>query len=771
MDILEYAIRGIPTGCVFALLAVGLVLTYKTSGVFNLAYGAQAFVSAACFFVLRKEWEWALVPAALVAIVVIGPALGLLLERTLFRYLRGSGAMAKLVTSLGLLIAIPEIVRLLIGQNAKQNPPPLWWVRRTDEWLWPEGGRFVLDAGQVATITSTVFVVIGLVVLFARTDLGLRMRAVVESARLSELHGVDSQRVSMASWALSSLLAGLAGVLVAPLFASLNPIDIFTLLIAALAATVVGGLTSIPLTFAGGIGLGVLQAVLAGTLPTDSVLASGLRPALPFVVLFLLLVFRPGLRAPEATDPMSSVDPPPPSPVSQTRPDWMAMGTRGFGVAVVVAGLWLSISVLDAFWLGLVTSGVVLGVIMLSITITTGLGGMLSLSPAAFAAIGAFATAQLVTATGMSVIIGMLLGAGVAAVVGGVLAVPIVRLGSVYLALATLAFALMFEAVLVPLGWVSGGSVPLRVPRPLLGGIDMADDRWFLLFAVICLTLCGIGVIRLREGTTGRYLQALHMSPAAAASIGISATRARVVAFAVAAGVAGFGGGLMASYLEQANYQASFGYLYGLVWVALVVAAGSRSVQAAVMAGLFFFLVPALLERLFEWPENVLESNPDLFEPLATILGWVSPTWAVPVAFILFGFSAITYARHPEGSIEAQTARAVNAIVRRVGHHDADPQHPDAPDTRKHGPVSSDADDGTFATGADNNPGSSESAHGDAVRHSSRSAAGTTSSTARGSASNGNDPEPVVADLSEPAGGAEPHVGPAPGSTPEGTQP
>jgi branched-subunit amino acid ABC-type transport system permease component len=492
VEILEYAIRGIPTGCVFALLAVGLVLTYKTSGVFNLAYGAQAFASAACFFVLRKEWEWPLVPAALVAIAVVGPAIGLLLERTLFRYLRGAGAMAKLVTSLGLLIAIPEIVRLLIGQDTKQNPPPLWWVRRTDEWLWPEGGRFVLDAGQVATIVSTVFVVVALVLLFSRTDLGLRMRAVVESARMAELHGVDSERVSMASWALSSLLAGLAGVLVAPLFASLNPIDIFTLLVAALAATVVGGLTSIPLTFVGGIGLGVLQAVLAGTLPTDSVLASGLRPALPFVVLFLLLVFRPGLRSRESTDPMAAVDPPPPAPVSQTRPDWMTLGTRGFGVAVVAAGLWLCIAVLDAFWLGLVISGVVLGVIMLSITVTTGLGGMLSLSPAAFAAIGAFACAQIVDATGMSVVVGMFFGAAVAAVVGGVLAVPIVRLGSVYLALATLAFALMFEAVLVPLGWVSGGAVPLRVPRPLLGPVDLADDRWFLLFAVLCLAVVGI---------------------------------------------------------------------------------------------------------------------------------------------------------------------------------------------------------------------------------------------------------------------------------------
>lgn len=667
-DLLEYAIRGIPTGCVFALLAVGLVLTYKTSGVFNLAYGAQAYASAAVFFVLRKEHEWPLWAAALVAIVVVGPAIGLLLERTLFRFLRGAGSMAKLVTSMGLLIAIPEVVRLFLGSESKKNPPPLWWVRRTDEWLWPEGGRFVLDAGQVATIASTAVVVIALVYLFNKTDLGLRMRAVVESPRMAELHGVDSESVSMTSWALSSLLAGLAGVLVAPLFASLNPIDLFTLLVAALAATVVGGLSSIPLTFAGGIALGVLQAVLAGSLPTDSVLATGLRPALPFVVLFALLILRPGLRSSrDAVDPLAAVDPPPPAPVAQRRPEWMTLGTRAFGGVVIATGFALCFWVLDAFWLGLVVSGVVLATTMLSITTWTGLGGMLCLSPAAFAAVGAFATAQLVEATGMPVIGAMVLGGVLSAAVGAVLAIPVVRLDGVYLALATLAFALMFEAVLVPLGWVSGGATPLDVPRPLIGPVDLADDRWFLVFAAACLAVVGVAVIRLREGTSGRFLQALHMSPTAAASIGISGIRARVVAFTFAAGIAGFGGGLMASYMGQANYQANYGYLIGLVWVALVVSAGARSVQAATMSGMFFFLAPALLERLFSWPGNFLDAHPDLDGPIATVLDSISPQWANPVAFILFGFGAITYARHPEGSIEAQTAVVVNAILRRTG--------------------------------------------------------------------------------------------------------
>lgn len=673
MQLLEYAIRGVPTGCVFALLAVGLVLTYKTSGVFNLAFAGQAYVSAIVYYELRKELEWPLVAAGVVSILIVAPLIGLLLERVLFRYLQSAGSMAKLVTSLGLLIAIPEIAKLVFGSETRKNPPPLWWVRRTDEWLWPEGATFVLDAGQIATMASTLIVVVGLVVLFRFTNLGLRMRAVVESPRLAELSGVDSERVSMAAWMLSSVLAGLAGVLVAPLFASLNPFDLFTLLVAALAATVFGGLTSIPLTFLGGILLGVLQAVLAGTLPTDSVLTNGLRPSLPFVVLFLLLLFRPGLRSTrELADPLATVDAPPPPPVVRARPPWVATGARAFGTVAALIAFLVSWFVLDQYWLGLAISGLILSVTMMSLIVVVGMGGMLSLCQAALAAIGAFALAQVVQATGVPVVVGLVAGVLIAAAVGALLAVPVVRLDGVYLALATLAFALMFQSIFVPLSWVSGGAVPISVPRPVVGPLDLSDDRYFLVFVIVCATATALVVIRLREGTTGRFLQALQTSDVAAASIGINGPRARVVAFTIAAGIAGFGGGLTAIDLGQASYEASFPYLIGLVWVALLVSAGARSIQAAVMSGLFFFLFPALLDKLFALPGNWVESNPDAPSWVASIANAVQPTWAQSVAFILFGIGAITYAKHPEGSIEAQTTASINALVRRVEARNGD---------------------------------------------------------------------------------------------------
>jgi branched-subunit amino acid ABC-type transport system permease component len=656
-DVVQYALQGLPVGCVFALLAVGLTLNYKTSGVFNLAFAAQAYASAEVFYVLRRQHNWDLLASAFVAIVVLGTVLAWVLDRFLYRHQRTASPLAKLVTSLGLLVAIPQIVQLFLGNENRVNPPPLAPYGDSIDFLWRITGQIVLDANQIATIVATVAISVGLVVMFRRGALGLRMRAVVESPRLVKLQGINSERVALSSWVLSSLLASLAGVLIAPLFSQIDPNDFFLLLAAALAACVIGNLTSIPGAFFGGLGLGVAQAELAGYLPTGSVFATGLRPSLPFLVMFVLLIGRRSIRRQQpATDPLAGVDPPPAPPSALQRPAWMTTATRIFGVTVVVLGLLVTIYVLDSFWDTLIISGVCLSVIMLSIVLTTGIGGTISLCQGSFAAIGAFATAQLCQHN-WPVMGAMVVGGFVAAAVGLVLGFPVIRLPGIYAALATLAFALMFEGLLVPLTWVSGGdgNIPLSVPRPFMFGVDFANDHAFLLLASFCLAVLGLATILVRQGTTGRFLDAVRGSAPAAAAVGINASRQRLVVFILGAGVAGFGGGLLSSYAGQANYAVNFTFEIALVWVVLVITAGSRLVQAAATSGITFFILPELLTRLFTWMHG--------------FISFVNPDWAIGVAFILFGFGAFTYAKHPEGIIEAQTAASipkVEAIVDRL---------------------------------------------------------------------------------------------------------
>ncbi|HKY16953.1 MAG TPA: branched-chain amino acid ABC transporter permease, partial [Microthrixaceae bacterium] len=249
-----------------------------------------------------------------------------------------------------------------------------------------------------------------------------------------------------------------------------------------------------------------------------------------------------------------------------------------------------------------------------------------------------------------------------------------------------LAFALMFERMIRPLDWVSGGNVPVKVPRPSFGSVELTSNRSFLLFAAVLSAIASIVVILVRRGTTGRFLDAVRGSEVAAASIGITPSRQRLVAFVLSAGIAGFGGGLMASFVGEANYEANFVFLFGLVWLTLVVTAGARSVQAAIVSGITFFLVPKLLERLFAWPGNVLDSHPDVDGIARTLLEFPNPTWSQGVAFILFGFGALTYAKHPEGIIEYQTTASVNRIVARVERRKRppDPEQPSRPSEPSH---------------------------------------------------------------------------------------
>jgi branched-subunit amino acid ABC-type transport system permease component len=631
-DLVGYVIRGIPFGCVFALVAIGLVLTYKTSGVFNLAFAAQAFASAAVYYELRVNHDWPNVPAFLVAVVVVAPLLGLVLERLIFRHLRTAPAVAKLVAALGLLVALPEIVKLWIGSDAAYGVPTIW----PNQFAVYHFSDYAIDGNETATVIATVISVVALTLLFRHSTVGLQMRAVVESPRMTELAGINADRVSAASWMLSSLFAGLAGVLIAPLFAQLAATNFTILLVAAIAAAVFARLTSIPMALLGGLLLGILQGILAGYLPLNSILANGLRPSLPFVLLFLLLLFWPGLRGrSELTDPLAGVDPPPPGLAAAARSRGLTIATRVLGAAVVVAGLLVAMLSLDAFWLLIVTEAVILGVVFLSITVITGMAGQISLCQATFAAVGGFATAQLVNEAGLPVLVTVLMGAVMAAAVGALLAIPALRLGGIYLALATFAFALMFDSILVPLGWVSGGPVPLAVPRPEL----FRGDRAFFLLSVAALAVAGTLVVLVRRGTTGKFLDALRGSETGAAAIGINGSYQRVLAFALSAGLAGLGGGLLVMLDQQANYAANFAPFYGLVWLVLVVTVSARTVEGAIVAGLAFTLLPELLKEL-----------------------GISLEWQ----YVLFGLGALTYARHPEGILEAQKRRLIAAIQRRT---------------------------------------------------------------------------------------------------------
>lgn len=633
-------VDGLPVGCVYGLVAVGLVLAYKTSGVFNFAFGAQAFVSATVFYVLRKDHGWPTVPAALVAIVLCGVVLGLLLDRFIFRLLRSAAPLPRLVTVIGLMVGIPETVKAIFGTSTKNAPPSIAWNAGSSYSV----AGVTVSADALMTVVVTLIVVVLITSLLRWSAVGLQMRAVVESSRLVQLNGIDAERVAAASWVLSSLLAALAGVLLAPLYAVVDANHFTLLIVAASAAAVFGRLSSLPLALVGGMVLGSGQQLVAHFLPLDSVLARNIRPSMPFLMLAVLLLALPGLRRSESVDPLSGVDPPPPAiAVSYLDPRLARMQRALFvgflGVLALSVGF-----VLSDYWVHVLAGGIALTTIFLSITIVTGLGGQISLCQASFAGLGAFAAGQLADRWNFPIYGGILLGALVAAALGLLIALPCLRLGGLYLALGTLAFALLVENTLFAERWLTGGERGVAVPRPLIGGIDFGGDRAFFFFAFAVFAVCGLVVVVVRRGTTGQYLAALRGSEVAAAAIGINPVRAKLTAFALSAAVAGAGGALYASYLGTARVE-DYPAIQGLFWVLLVVTLGSRTVDGAVNAGMSFVLLPVILEELLR----------------------VDSSLSSPIQFALFGFAAVSFVRHQEGIVEYQKRASIEWVNARLG--------------------------------------------------------------------------------------------------------
>jgi branched-subunit amino acid ABC-type transport system permease component len=687
-DIFRAILQGTPPGAVYALIALGFVLTYKTSGVFNLAFGAQAYVSAAMFFKARTEWEWPIVPAFVVSVVILAPLVGLVLERLIFRHLRTASAVSKLVVSIGLTVAMPAIFDIVANFTAVAGSTPTGIVSEGSTVFYDPFGVYPFSRNELAQLFVAVAAMLGLGALFKFTALGLKMRAVVESPRMTELNRINSNRVSAFSWALSSFFAGLAGVLIAPRFNTLVAPDFFGLVVVAVAAAAVGRLVSLPRALIGGIGLGITISLFNTFIPqwSDSLawlrpIQDNITPAVPFLLLFGIFVFWPAIRkAPESTDPMAGVDPPPPVDLNLTRSKLLTRATWVFGIVFLTTVFSVVFFRGDQFWVFVVTQAVVLSMIFLSITVITGFAGQISLCQGAFAAIGGFTVFQLATRHEISVLLGAFIGAVIAAAIGALLAFPVRRLGGVWLAIATLAFAFFFDAVVVKLSWVGGGGTSLlqgtRIPRPTLGPFDFANDKTFLALALIMFVIVGVVVIQLREGTFGRTLRAIQGSEVAAQSIGIAPARARMIAFAVSAFIAGLGGAMLAISQENVNYANNFAPTAALFWLVLVVSLSARTVAGAAQAGGAFALFDAVILKgaFLGWILGGASRIPDVFP--------ISPQWR----FVLFGLTSVQYAKHPEGMLEYGTRRStarVDAWLARKGWvevpGDGGPGPPDDP--------------------------------------------------------------------------------------------
>ena len=567
-DWLPFVTSGIVVGSVYAIAAMGLVVTYRTTGLFNFAHGAVGMVVAYAFYQLRTEWGLPTILAAALALFLVAPLMGIALDRLLFRSLERASQAAKVVVTMGLLVLLQGGAVALFGARPKRVEPFL-----------PTGavdiGGVFIGYDQMIVVAIAAAALVGLELFFRRNRLGLVMRAVVDDRDLAEAAGFPVARVTGFTWALGVMLAGLAGILFSPLL-GLDTITLTLLVLQALAAAVVGRLVSLPITAAAAIGLGVVLNLSLKVLNDYPDVLGGVRTSLPFVVLFAVLVFarRGTLRELGVSAPWAGLQ--------RAEPEgWKVLAVLLVGAAVFMPDTRI-------FALG---TTLVLACAFLSLSVLIGSSGLISLTQAGLVGTGAFAYIHLTAGAGLPFPIALLL-AGLAAVpLGLAIALPALRLPGLFLALATFGVGQLLDGLLFS-SWqgFSGGIDGLRGSRPDL----LTSDKAFAIFLAVMVVVFVIAIGALRRSGLGRALVALRDSPAASASLGLDPLWPRVSIFVVSAFLAGVAGGLYAGHLQVAS-KTFFSTFTSLLWVTVVVVGGVQSVWGALAAAFLLQFLPDLV--------------------------------------------------------------------------------------------------------------------------------------------------------------------------------
>jgi branched-chain amino acid transport system permease protein len=581
---LEYTILGLVTGAVYGIAASGLVLTYTTSGIFNFAQGAMAMLAAFTYWQLRYGWNWPAPLALFVVIAVLAPLLGVVIYAGIMRGLRETADVTKIVVTIGIMLGLIALAQWI------WNPG----VTRTDELFFGDAAKFkflgvyVTDHEAIA-LGCGVLIAIGIRMLFKSTRTGVAMRAVVDNPALLQLNGGRPLRLAAISWGLGAALAALAGILITPISGGTLDVHVLTLLVLdSIAAAMFGRLRSIWATFGGALFLGLATTYVLGYFPESWAWASDFRIALPMITLFVVLLVLPHDRLRGAT-------------LLRTRERFSVPTMRSaltWSAVLVLVVLALE-QIMGSADMATLTIGITYAIIALSLTLLTGYAGEINLAPVSFGAIATIIVFHLgLTGTGLDqriTIWGLFLGVVVTALVGGLIALPALRLRGLYLALATLAFGVFVSDMILndiaphvlPIFHLNFSIFPngtLQIPPPKFGPVDLSSPKTFLTSSVVIFVLIGMGLIALRRSNYGRRLTAMKDSPAAAATLGQNLVKLKLSVFMLSAAIAGLGG-ILLSVATGSVTSDTYIIFISLALVMLTVVGGIGSVAGALMGG------------------------------------------------------------------------------------------------------------------------------------------------------------------------------------------
>jgi ABC-type branched-subunit amino acid transport system ATPase component/branched-subunit amino acid ABC-type transport system permease component len=583
-----FLLLGLANGAVFAALALALVVTYRSSGVINFATGAIGLFSAYVYAFLRQGQLLIPIPGlpqtlhlgsglglwpAVLITLVVDALLGLLLYGTTFRPLRRASPVAKAVASIGVMVVISGIIIQRVGTSPvavtsifPSNIYTIGSIRVSADRMWFAG---------------TIVVIAGVVIAGYRfTRFGLHTRAAAETEKGAYVSAISPDRIALVNWMISAVVAGLAGILIAPI-SPLIPYSYTLFIVPALAAAIVGGFDSVAIAVGAGLLIGMLQSVITYVQSRHSSLpSSGLPELVPLLLILVVLVVRakplPSRGAIVRTT-LARV------PRPEKVPRSLAIG----GACGVVA-----ILVLHGSWRSALVTSLIFGIISLSIVVITGMAGQVSLAQLTLAGVAGFLLGPLTTSWHVPFPIAPILAALGATAIGVVVGLPALRIRGLPVAIVTLSLAVALQAI-----WFQNsdlvGAGGKAVAEPRLFGLALGPGTGaayprpqFCILVLIVLMLVAWAVAWIRRGSLGSAMLAVRANERSAAASGINVVATKITAFAIAAFIAGIGGSMLGYKLGTVTFD-SFDVLLGLSIFATVYLAGMTSISGGIVAGVF----------------------------------------------------------------------------------------------------------------------------------------------------------------------------------------
>ncbi|WP_063009505.1 branched-chain amino acid ABC transporter permease/ATP-binding protein [Nocardia nova] len=587
-DHLVFLALGLGNGAVYAALGLALVMTFRSSGVVNFGTGAIALYVAYTYGMLRKGELLNPIPGmaksvhlgarlglwpAMAISLVIAAALGIAIYAIVFRPLRTAPPVAKAVASIGVMLFVQALLAVRVGTTPVSVKAIL-----------PSGvlsigdARIPADRLWFAGVISALAVVLTLS--FRWTRFGLATRAAAETEKGALVTGLSPERIAYGNWALSTMVAGLSGILIAPIV-PLIPVSYTLFIVPALAAALVGNFTALGLTVVAGLCIGMLQSETTHLQSTiDWFPKSGMAELVPLVLILIFLVFR-GRPLPSRGAIIVQTLGRAPRPKSLLVP----------AVLSVAVALVAMLTTTGSYRAAVITT-LILAVVALSQVVVTGFAGQISLAQLTLAGIGAFTLSRLTSDLGIPFPIAPILAALAATVIGVIVGLPALRIRGLPVTVVTLALAVFLDAFWFRNSNLNGGLNGAHIANPTLFGIDLgigagqAYPR--IAFGIVCLVvlvLVAVGVAKLRTSRLGASMLAVRANERSAAASGIDVSRTKIKAFAISAFIAGLGGSLM-GYQQTVATAESFSVLAGIGLFAIVYIAGITCVSGGILAGI-----------------------------------------------------------------------------------------------------------------------------------------------------------------------------------------